>query len=73
MFEPYGRIFIQQFTVIVGSMFLGFGLDKIFVLVFAGVKIFFEGFIDFSGIINKSVEDMEKESDPNRTSDKLGE
>jgi hypothetical protein len=42
MFQPYGRIFIQQFTVIVGSMFLTFGAGKIFILIFASVKIFFE-------------------------------
>ncbi len=42
MFRPYGRIIIQQFTVILGSMFLVFGLGKIFILVFALVKIFIE-------------------------------
>lgn len=61
MFQPYGRIFIQQFTVILGSMFLGFGLGKVFVLVFAAAKIFFETYIDFDKIINKSVEEMKKD------------
>ncbi|MFM9911056.1 MAG: DUF6498-containing protein [Chitinophagaceae bacterium] len=36
MFEPYGRIFIQQFTVMAGNFFLGFGASKIFMLVFVG-------------------------------------
>ena len=39
MFQPYGRIFFQQFVVIVGSMFLVFGLPKIFILVFVIIKI----------------------------------
>ena len=32
MFQPYGRIFIQQVTVILGSIFLSFGAGKIFIL-----------------------------------------
>jgi hypothetical protein len=35
MFQPYGRIFVQQVTVILGSMLLSFGAGKIFILVFA--------------------------------------
>jgi hypothetical protein len=54
MFQPYGRIFIQQVTVILGSMFLSFGAGKIFILIFALIKIFFEVFIDFD-LINKKV------------------
>ncbi len=46
MFQPYGRIFIQQFTVILGSMFLSLGLGKIFILIFAAAKIGFELFIN---------------------------
>lgn len=56
MFQPYGRIFIQQVTVILGSMFLSFGAGKVFILVFAAIKIFFEGFIDFDLIIRKSAQ-----------------
>jgi len=48
MFEPYIRIFVQQLVVIVGSMFLGFGAGKIFILVFVMVKIFFELFVNFN-------------------------
>ena len=48
MFQPYGRIFIQQFVVILGSLFLGMGAVKIFMLIFVGIKIFFELFINFA-------------------------
>lgn len=61
MFQPYGRIFIQQFTVIIGSMFLGFGAEKAFILIFAAIKIFFEVFVDFDGLINKSMDDLQKD------------
>lgn len=61
MFQPYGRIFIQQFTVIVGSMFLSFGFGKGFILVFALVKIAFEVYVNFEGILDKSMADMEKQ------------
>lgn len=60
MFQPYGRIFIQQVTVILGSMFLVFGAGKIFILIFAFIKIFFELFINFDGILNKAMKDLEK-------------
>ncbi|HEY6063764.1 MAG TPA: DUF6498-containing protein [Chitinophagaceae bacterium] len=63
MFQPYGRIFIQQFTVILGSMFLTFGAGKIFILIFAAVKIFFEVFVNYDGILNKAMSDMKKTSD----------
>jgi hypothetical protein len=62
MFEPYGRIFIQQITVILGSMFLTLGLGKAFILVFAGAKIWFDLFVDFSGILNKAMKDVKKDS-----------
>lgn len=54
MFQPYGRIFIQQFVVIVGSMFLTFGASKIFILILALVKIFFETYINFDRLIDKA-------------------
>ena len=62
MFQPYGRIFIQQFTVIIGSMFLAFGFGKGFILVFAAAKIVFEVYFNFDSILNKAMKDMEKES-----------
>lgn len=63
MFQPYGRIFIQQVTVIIGSMFLSFGAGKIFVLVFALIKIYFEVFIDFNKIISKAAKGELKSTD----------
>lgn len=69
MFQPYGRVFVQQFTVILGSMFLGFGFDKGFILVFALAKAFFEGVVDFDGLIKKSVDDMIEEDSRARIQD----
>lgn len=51
MFEPYLRIFVQQFVVILGSMFLVFGGGKIFILVFVVVKIFFELFVNLNRLL----------------------
>lgn len=62
MFQPYGRIFIQQFTVILGSMFLGFGWDKGFILVFAFAKIFFDVYANFDRVLDKSMTEMETKS-----------
>lgn len=59
MFQPYGRVFIQQFTVILGSMFLSFGLGNAFVLVFAIAKLFFEVFVDFEEMMNKKMAEVE--------------
>lgn len=47
MFQPYLRIFVQQIVVIVGSLFLSFGADKIFILVFVLIKILIELFVKF--------------------------
>ncbi len=52
MFEPYMRIFVQQFVVILGSIFLSFGAGKVFILVFVIAKIFFELFINFSRLLS---------------------
>lgn len=54
MFQPYGRIFIQQVTVILGSMFPSFGAGRIFIFIFASIKIFFEVFIDFELLLKKA-------------------
>ncbi len=48
LFEPYMRIFVQQFVVILGSIFLSFSAGKIFILVFIAAKIFFELFVNFN-------------------------
>jgi len=53
MFQPYMRIFVQQVTVILGSMFLAFGAGKIFILVFALVKIVFEVYVNYEGLMIK--------------------
>jgi hypothetical protein len=54
MFQPYGRIIVQQFTVIAGSLFLSFGAGKLFILVFALIKIFFEVFIRLDLLMGKA-------------------
>ena len=51
MFEPYIRIFVQQFVVILGSMFLSLGASKIFILIFVITKIFFELFINLNRLL----------------------
>lgn len=60
MFQPYGRIFIQQFVVIVGSMFLTMGFNKIFILVLVLVKLGFELFINFDAFIDKAEAESKK-------------
>jgi hypothetical protein len=60
MFEPYGRIFIQQLTVLLGSMFLVLAGGKVFVLIFALVKTFVDVYINYDSILNKTMESMEK-------------
>ena len=63
MFQPYIRIFIQQFVVILGSMFLAFGAGKIFMLIFVCIKIFAEVFINFDAYLLK-VEKMQRPHSP---------
>jgi len=60
MFQPYGRIFVQQFVVIVGSMFLAMGFTDIFILVLVLVKIGFELFTNFDGFIDKAEAESKK-------------
>jgi hypothetical protein len=62
MFQPYGRILIQQFTVILGSMFLVFHLGKVFILVFALAKIFVEIYLNFDNILNKAADNLKEGS-----------
>lgn len=56
MFQPYVRIFVQQLTVILGSIFLSFGAGKIFILIFAFFKTLFEVIIDYDSLIKKQRE-----------------
>ena len=60
MFMPYGRIFVQQFTVILGSMFLSLGAGKVFILIFVLAKLAFELLMNFEALLKKSTEDMNK-------------
>ncbi len=53
MFQPYGRIFVQQFTVILGSMLLLFGFGRVFILIFIVIKTVVEIFADFGPAIVK--------------------
>ena len=62
MFQPYLRIFVQQFTVIIGSFFLVFGAGKIFILIFALIKTAFEIYVDYEGILNKAAVGMKQKS-----------
>ena len=51
MFQPYVRILVQQFIVILGSMFLSFGLGKVFILILVAVIIFFEVLVDYERLL----------------------
>lgn len=62
MFQPYLRIFVQQFVVILGSIFLQFGGGKIFMLIFVIIKIYFELFINFDKIIEKAQRESEEKN-----------
>ena len=62
MFQPYMRIFVQQVTVILGSMFLVFGAGKIFILVFALVKIMFDVYVNYERAMNKAIAEFQNTS-----------
>lgn len=53
MLEPYMRIFVQPFTVILGTFILIFNAGKIFILIFAVVKIFFTVIVNYEDTLNK--------------------
>lgn len=59
MFQPYLRIFIQQFVVILGAMFLQFGAGKFFMIIFVGIKICFELMLNFDKILAKAAREQE--------------
>ena len=56
MFQPYTRIIVQQLAVILGSIFLGFGAGKIFILIFALIKIGIEVYIRPDRFLDKMQE-----------------
>jgi hypothetical protein len=62
MFQPYMRIFVQQFTVIIGSIFLAFGAGKIFILIFTLVMIVFEVYFNYEGILKKAAAELRNRS-----------
>lgn len=72
MFQPYVRIFIQQFVVILGSMFLAFGAGKIFMLIFVCIKLYAEVFINFDAYLEKAekMQKLKEMSDKKVISDK---
>ena len=55
------RIFIQQITVIIGSMSLVFGAGKIFILIFALAKIGFEVFVNYERTLDKAMAEMKSQ------------
>lgn len=65
MFQPYGRVIVQQFTVILGSMFLTFGLGGGFILVFALVKIFAEVYLRVDVIMKNPSKAMKENQESN--------
>jgi hypothetical protein len=62
MFQPYIRIFIQQITVLLGSLFLSFGAGAAFIIIFALIKTFFEVCVDYERVLNKQIADLKNES-----------
>jgi hypothetical protein len=58
MFEPYGRIIIQQIVVILGSMTLIIDKKgKILILIFIVIKIFFDNWIDYKKFLSEKMVD----------------
>lgn len=53
MFEPHLRIFVQQFTVIIGAMLVSFQLHGAFLIVFILAKILFPCFINEQAIFSE--------------------
>lgn len=45
MFSPYGRIFVQQFVVILGGFLLHFFNGAVFMVIFISVKIWVENYL----------------------------
>ena len=60
LFQPYGRILVQQFTVITGSFFLLFGAGKLFITVFVFVKMWVETYIDIDKYIRTATQKLQE-------------
>ncbi len=54
MMQPYSRIFIQQFVVIAGALFITLGFDQIFIMILVFVKLGFDLFVNFDTYIDKA-------------------
>lgn len=71
MFLPYVRIFVQQFVVIAGGIFLMFKANSLFILVFIGIKIIFE-ILSANGQMEAYVKkNMKKEKELNNQLNKI--
>lgn len=56
MFQPYGRVLVQQFALIFGGMFLAFKWGTVFIVIFVLTRIYLEVFGNFGGLLNNAVE-----------------
>ncbi len=56
MFEPYGRIFVQQFVVIMGSMLYALFGGVLFLTVFVAVKTWFDLLLSGRSLIDWATE-----------------
>lgn len=65
MFQPYTRIFVQQFIVILGSMFLSFGAGKAFIVIVAGTKMICDLYLNIDKVLDQAAALKEKESGEN--------
>lgn len=54
MIQPYGRIFVQQFTVILGSMMLLFKFGIGFMVVFVAAKLYIDLFMNLAAVTDRS-------------------
>ena len=66
MMQPYGRIIVQQFTVILGSMLLALNLGIGFIIVFVPTKLYFELFLNFDTYIDNTMKEAAKMREPKK-------
>jgi Family of unknown function (DUF6498) len=64
MFTPYIRIFVQQFVVILGGVFISAGAGKLFMIFFVAVKLFFEVRIDYDTYFSSLKDKFKKPFSP---------
>jgi hypothetical protein len=64
MFSPYGRIFVQQFVVILGGFLLHFFNGVFFMAVFIVTKIYVETYINIGARLREGfMKKLQKEKD----------